>query len=426
MTKTDPLAARRGGLILLRRSLEEGEPLDERALPDATPPQARARALTLARETMRWLGPIDALLASFVKRPPDDAGRAILRVAATELIILGEAPHGVVDAAVRIAKSSKETQSVSGLINAVLRRVSTEGPEIWKGLDHPRLATPHWLWRDLRADWGKADARAIAAAHLEGAPIDLTPKDGDAEALAVRLDAGAAPTGSVRLDPRGRLTALPGYEEGDWWAQDAAAAVPARLAGAGDGRRALDLCAAPGGKTMQLAAAGWAVTALDGSERRMRRVTENLARTGLAAEIVVADALEWRADAPFDLVLLDAPCTATGTIRRHPELPHIRDGAGLAEATARQTAMIDAAWESVAPGGVLIYCVCSLNRAEGERQVAAFLDRAPDAARDPITAEEIGDERLLTHRGEFRARPDIWADEGGLDGFFAARLRRNA
>lgn len=420
------LTSRRGAVALIRRALEQGEMLEEAALPGAFAPHDRARALSLARASMRWLGPVNAVLSRFMKRPPAPEGHAILLLAGTELLALGEAAHGAVDAAVRLAKSDPETERLSGLANAVLRRVAEEGPAIWADLDHARLATPDWLWKALRADWGRSGAAAIAAAHLKPAATDLTAKNGDGAALAAQVGGETTPTGSVRLTRPGRLTGLDGYDAGAWWAQDAAAALPARLAGAGTRRRALDLCAAPGGKTMQLAAAGWRVTALDASSARMKRVEENLARTGLAAALVTADALEWRPEARFDLVLLDAPCTATGTIRRHPELPHIRDGEGLGAATALQERLLDAAWEMTAPGGRLIYCACSLNRAEGEARINTFLKTRPDAARAPIAAEEIGDADLVTRSGDLRARPDFWPEIGGMDGFFAARLTRAA
>lgn len=399
--------------------------LEEASLPSATAPSDRARAMALARAVMRWLGPADEVLRRFVKRPPDAPVRAILRLATVEMLARDEAPHGVVDASVEIAKSSRSTAKAAGLVNAVLRRVAESGPAIWAELDFARLATPDWLWRQLRADWGKDAARAIALAHLSAPPTDLTPR-ADAEDWAAKLGGRVTPSGSIRLDRAGQLTGAPGYDEGGWWAQDAAAAIPARLAGPGEGRRALDLCAAPGGKTMQLAAAGWRVTALDASEPRMGRVAENLRRTGLEAETIVADALEWRPETPFDLVLLDAPCTATGTIRRHPELQRIRDGSGLDAAVTGQARLLGAAWEMVAPGGRLIYATCSLNRAEGEAQVAAFLETTPSAERVAVTADETGDPKLIARSGDFRARPDFWPQIGGMDGFFAARIVRRA
>ncbi len=369
------------------------------------------------------MGSADHLLAIFTDRRPPDPALALLRLGAVEMLALGEAAHGVVDAAVELAKRDRATVRLAGLVNAVLRRVAREGPELWEGFEHGRLNAAGWLTRALRADWGRKTATAIAEAHLRPAPVDLTPRDGDAAALAARLGGAALPTGSVRLDRPGMISHLPGFAEGEWWAQDAAAAVPARLAGPGKGRRALDLCAAPGGKTMQLAAAGWRVTALDASAARMGRLSENLERTGLAAETVVADALDWRAE-PFDLVLLDAPCSATGTIRRHPELPRLRDDSGLSALTELQGKMLDAAWALTAPGGTLIYATCSLLKAEGEERAAAFAEAHAEAVARPVTAEEAGDAALVSEAGAFRARPDFWPERGGLDGFFAARFSR--
>ncbi|MEM8751378.1 MAG: transcription antitermination factor NusB [Pseudomonadota bacterium] len=417
---TDALAARRGALALLAGVVERGAPIEEDALPAAIEGADRARALSLAREAARRIAAADAVLARFMKRPAEPPAREILRLGAVEMLAAGSAPHGVVGAAVELAKGAK---AHPGLVNAVLRRVGAEGPAIWAKLDHPRLAAPEWLWKALRADWGKAGAASIADAHLSPAPLDLTPKDGDADALAARLGGAALPTGSVRLERPGRISALPGYEAGDWWAQDAAAAAPARLAGPGEGRRALDLCAAPGGKTMQLAAAGWLVEAVDADARRLERLRRNLSRTGLSAEVVEADALE-RRSGPYDLVLLDAPCSATGTIRRHPELPHLREGAG--DLPALQRRLLAAAWDQTAPGGRLIFCTCSLLKAEGEAQANAFLKTHEDAEREPIAAEEVGDAAFVTPAGDFRARPDLWAERGGIDGFFAARFRRRA
>lgn len=383
----------------------------------------RARALALARATMRWLGPVDAVLARFVKRPPDAPARAILRLGAAEMLALDAAPHGVVDACVNLAKGRKDTGKLSGLVNAVLRKVAAEGPAIWDGLDLMRLATPDWLWRQMRADWGKEVARVIAEAHLNAPPLDLTAK-ADAAEWAETLEGRLTANGSIRLMKSRQLTEAPGFAEGAWWAQDAAAATAAQLAGAGEGRCALDLCAAPGGKTMQLAAAGWRVTALDVDAGRMERVRENLARAKLEADLIVADALDWTPDAPFDFILLDAPCTATGTIRRHPELPHIRDGGGVEAATSLQSRLLSAAWGMLKPGGRLVYASCSLNRAEGERQAEAFLASRPDAARIAVTAEETGDPALITKAGDYRARPDFWRESGCMDGFFATRIEK--
>ena len=261
----------------------------------------------------------------------------------------------------------------------------------------------------------------MEAAHAAGAPLDLTPRDGDAAALADRVGGLVLPTGSVRLVRAGQVTALPGYDEGTWWVQDAAAAMPVRLAAPKPGERALDLCSAPGGKTLQLAAAGAVVTAVDVSEVRLARVAENLDRCGLAARTIVADATDWT-ESGYDVVLLDAPCTATGTIRRHPDLPYAKDFRDIAPLLELQGRLLDRALHSLAPGGRLIWCVCSLLPEEGEDQIVAALSRHPDlrsASLVPPGAEDWSD-----GAGGLRTRPDMWPEIGGLDGFHMARLER--
>ena len=310
------------------------------------------------------------------------------------------------------------------------RRLAEQGARIVAGQDAARLNTPGWLFKQLSHDWGAAAARATAQAHLVLAPHDLTPRSANPEAasdLAQEITAEVLPTGGVRLKHRPQISALPGFGEGAWWAQDAAAALPARLIPAPEGKRVLDLCAAPGGKTMQLAARGAQVTALDLSVRRMERVGENLARTGLAAECVVANALEWVPQGKFDAILLDAPCSATGTIRRHPDLPRRLTGgrsqADLKALTDLQARLLDRAAEWLAPGGVLVFCTCSLARVEGEDQAHGFLARADVYKRLPIQAGEAGiPAGFLSPEGDLRTRPDFWSERGGIDGFFAARF----
>ena len=414
------LAARRAALALLEDVLGRGAMLAEQG--GSGPERAEARGL--ADLTLRRLGQVDDVLGRFVERPPPGAGRQVLRLMATELLFAGTPPHAAVDLAVRLARGGKGTARLAGLVNAVGRRLAEDGAAIISGQDAPALAMPGWLAGALARDWGAQAARAIAEAHLEPAPHDLTLRGpGDADALAAELGGRVLPTGTVRLAGRPQLSALPGYAAGAWWVQAAAAALPARLIQAPAGRRVLDVCAAPGGKTMQLAAAGARVTALDVSEARMQRLRKNLGRTGLAAETVAADALEWRPEAPFDAVLLDAPCTATGTIRRHPDLPHRTDGSALPALVNLQARLLDRAWSWLAPGGVLVFCTCSLLRAEGEAQAAAFLARTPDAAAAPITAADAVPPELVAD-GRLRTRPDQWAERGGLDGFFAARFVR--
>jgi 16S rRNA (cytosine967-C5)-methyltransferase len=244
---------------------------------------------------------------------------------------------------------------------------------------------------------------------------------------AERLGGAVTPTGSVRLAQGGQVTAMAGYDTGDWWVQDAAAALPARLLGDVAGKRVLDLCAAPGGKTLQLAAAGAQVVALDQNEARLSRVADNLARTRLTAELICADALDWTPTAPFDAVLVDAPCSASGTIRRHPDLPHIRGGDAIGALAAEQDKLLDRAFDWLAPAGRLVFCTCSLFPEEGEKRAAAFFRRHPTARRDPVDPAEIGGEAgFVSRSGDVRTRPDHWRDIGGLDGFFAFRATRDA
>lgn len=414
------LAPRRGAVALLAAVLDRGRMLDEADAPRLTAGPERAEARALADTALRRLGQIDAVLAEFVPRPPPGRLPHVLRLMAAEVLFAGRAVHAAVDMGVRLAKEEQRGR-FAALANAVGRRLVAEGHARVAEQDAPWFATPPWLWRRLSADWGAETTRAIAEAHLTPAPHDLTPRaPAEAETLAHALDATLLPSGTLRLDGRPQLSALTGYAEGHWWAQDAAAALPVQLLGEIRGRRVLDLCAAPGGKTLQLAAAGADVTALDVSERRLARLRENLQRTGLTARIVTADALDWRPEAAFDAVLLDAPCSATGTIRRHPDLPHRLVETALADLVALQGRLLARAAEWVAPGGRLVYCTCSLLSAEGEdraRTGAGDLSAEPLAADGPLAP-------FVTPEGWLRTRPDMAAGAGGLDGFFAARFRR--
>jgi 16S rRNA (cytosine967-C5)-methyltransferase len=300
---------------------------------------------------------------------------------------------------------------MSGLVNAVLRQVP-ENP--FDGLAVQKL--PRWLRQPLVHAYGRDAVAAIEAVQALAPRLDLTLRDGG-EAP----EGEVLPTGSLRLAEAGQVSALAGFATGGWWVQDAAAALAVRMLAPVAGERVLDLCAAPGGKTMQLAAAGAVVTALDISGPRMGRVAENLARTGLAAELVVADALQWTPDAPYDAVLLDAPCSATGTIRRHPDLPFVKDGSELPELVALQAAMLDRALGFVKSGGRVVFCTCSVLPDEGEAQLAAALERHPDLRVE--RAEIAGvDPAWWTDAGGLRLRPDYWAERGGMDGFFMVRL----
>ncbi|HVH02048.1 MAG TPA: transcription antitermination factor NusB [Amaricoccus sp.] len=420
------LAARRAAAALLAGVLDKRRSLDDQEAPLAgLEPGERARARSLAAETLRHLGRIDALLAGFLRRPPPEPAMNALRLATAEMHLDAVPAHAAVDAAVRLVRSHPGGARLSGLVNAVARRVADGGPPLWDAA--PEAGLPDWLAGPVDAAWGVEARRAIEAAQRARPPVDLTPKrPEEAGAWAAVLGAERLPTGSLRLAARPQLSGLPGYAEGAWWVQDAAAALPVRLLGTLAGRTALDLCAAPGGKTMQLAAAGAAVVAVDASAARLGRLRANLARTGLAAETVVADALAWEPGRRFAAVLLDAPCTASGTIRRHPDLPWLRTGLETARLVAAQAALIRRAWGWVAPGGRLVYCVCSLLPEEGEAQAARFLAETPEARVVPPELALGLDPAWIDPGGALRTRPDFWPGRGGLDGFYAVCLERPA
>ncbi|TCP39738.1 RsmB/NOP family class I SAM-dependent RNA methyltransferase [Rhodovulum marinum] len=414
---------RAAALRLLTGVLDEGRTVAELSGPEGPmgvlDPAGRARAQRLALATLRHLGAADAILKPHLRKAPPPAVRAILRLATVEMLQEGAAPHGVVNAAVTMARDGRGTKAMAGLVNAVLRKVAETPQHAWKAQGPQRL--PGWLRGRLDSACGRAAVTGIEAAHAAGAPLDLTPKDGDAVALAARVGGVALPTGSVRVTGPVQVSALPGYEAGDWWVQDAAAALPAKLLAPRPGLRVFDLCAAPGGKTLQLAAAGAEVTAVDISEARMARVEENLARTDLSAELIVADVLDWAPSTPAEAILLDAPCSATGTVRRHPDLPFAKDAAGIKPLFELQARLIDRALAMLGPGGRLVYCTCSLLPEEGEAQTAAALDRHADLSAIPAEAPWI-EPGWRTDHGALRLRPDFWADRGGIDGFYIAVL----
>jgi 16S rRNA (cytosine967-C5)-methyltransferase len=416
-------APRRAALHLLDRVIGEGRLLPEligQGALDRLDPADRARALRLALETLRGINRADRWLKPWLQKSPPLAVRNILRLGAVE-IGQGAAAHGVVNDLVSIVAAGKRTANFKGLVNAVLRRAAKAGPAAWNALPVPLL--PDWLRAPLVAAWGRNQVEAMEAAHFSGAPLDLTAK-GDASALAESLGGTLLPTGSVRLNDAGQVSQLPGFDAGDFWVQDAAAALPVRILAPQAGETVLDLCAAPGGKTLQLAATGAHATALDLSESRLRRVTENLARTGLSAEVVAADALTW-AQGPYDAVLLDAPCSATGTIRRHPDLPYAKDGSEFAALIDQQTRLFDHALTLVKPGGRLVFCTCSLLPDEGEVQVEEVLARHPGLTVERPRAPGL-DPTWITPEGGLRLRPDYWPDLGGIDGFYIAMLRKPA
>lgn len=419
--------ARTAALALLLGVTEERRALsalsgEDGPLARLEDPGERARAQRLAAETLRHLSRADTLLAARLRRRPPPPVRGLLRLATVEMLVLGAAPHGVVDSAVAAARADRRMAHAAGLVNAVLRQVAGEG-DAWRAL--PPQPLPGWLRGRLLSAYGARAVAAIERAHAGGAPLDLTPRRSGAAALAAAVGGTVLPTGSVRLDAGTRVTGLPGYAEGRFWVQDAAAAVPARILAPAPGERVADLCAAPGGKTLQLADAGAEVTAVEVSPQRAARLRENLARTGLSAGVVIADARDWAPEAAPSAILLDAPCSATGTIRRHPDLPFIREAAGLGPLVTLQAALLDRSVSLLPPGGRLLYSTCSLLPEEGERQVAAALARHADLVTDPeaLLVEGV-DPAWRTAEGGLRLRPDYWPERGGMDGFYIALLRR--
>ncbi len=431
------LPAREAAVSLLDAVLANGQPLDtafaggaRNGLLASLAERDRALARAIAATALRRLGQIEAVLTAFLERPlPKGARRLehILHAGLAQILFMEIPVHAVVNLAVHQAQANAQTRRFGKLVNALLRRAASEGAALVAGQDAARMNTPGWLWRRWSTHYGEATARAIAQAHLGEAALDLTVKS-DPALWAERLGGVVLVTGSVRLRPKGRIEALAGFGEGAWWVQDAAAALPARLLGDVAGKRIADLCAAPGGKTAQLAAMGARVTAVDISENRLGRLKQNLARLGLEALCVAADAAAWRPEERFDAVLLDAPCLATGTIRRHPDIPRLKREADLAALTALQARLLDNAAALVEPGGLLVYCTCSLEPEEGEERIGRTLETTPGLRLEPVVPEQVaGEAGWLTDAGYLRTLPHYLAGPGaglsGMDGFFAARLR---
>ncbi len=390
----------------------------------------RALMRRLAATVLRRLGTLRHLLGGFLDKGfPSDAPRVetILLIGAAQILWLEVPDHAAVDLSVRLAQADRRAARYGGLINAVLRRVAQSCGAA--RADQASRDTPKWLLARWTKRYGAETARAIAAANGHEPALDLTVKS-EPESWAERLRGRLLPTGTVRTFAQGAVSMLPGFSEGAWWVQDAAAALPARLLGDVRDKAVVDLCAAPGGKTAQLAFAGAFVTAVDRSPARLNRLRENMARLELQAETVAADALEWQGG-PFDAVLLDAPCSATGTVRRHPDIPWLKSEADIAALTSLQQRLLDRAVELLKPGATLVYCVCSLEPEECEDQIAALLARDDRIARAPVAAQEVaGHAEFLTADGDLRTLPPQLPDPdprwGGLDGFYAARLTRTA
>jgi 16S rRNA (cytosine967-C5)-methyltransferase len=420
----DGLATREAALALVAGALDHRGGLDEamdRAPYDQLELRDRALARMIAMTILRRLGAIDRRLAPRLRKPPPTPVMMLLRLGAAQALYLDTPSFAAVDTTVRLAERDRATRPFKGLVNAILRGLLREpGP----ATDDPETLAPDWLFARWRAAYGEAKARAIAAQITEEPATDLSARDpADLAGLAAALEAEVLPGGSLRMNQRGDIAGWSGYSEGRWWVQDAAAAVPARLLAVHAGESVLDICAAPGGKTLQLAAAGGQVTAVDRSGPRLRRLSQALERTGLSAEVVTADIGQWKDTRRFDAVLLDAPCSATGTFRRQPDVLWGSRPGDIAKLAGVQARLLDVAADRVAAGGRLVYCVCSLEPEEGEAQIEAFLKRQPAFQLSPVSPGEGGaPEASATPGGLLRILPH--QRQGGLDGFFAARLTR--
>ncbi|MGH7092170.1 MAG: RsmB/NOP family class I SAM-dependent RNA methyltransferase [Stellaceae bacterium] len=422
-------SARQVALDLIGAVLRRKRPLDD-AIEDNSPMaelSARDRAFSrlLVATVLRRLGQIDTLIAGCLNAPL--AARAatvhdILRLGIAQLMFLRTPPHAAVATSVDLAHI-RGFLSHKGLVNAVLRRLSVEGPERIEGHDPGRLNTPDWLWQSWATAYGEDVAHAIAVAHLKEAPLDLTLRSNCDSDWGEQLQARRLPTGTLRRSAGGSIVALPGYAEGAWWIQDAAAALPTRLFGSVGGRDIIDMCAAPGGKTAQLADGGARVIAIDRSARRLDRLTANLKRLGLPVCSVAADAMTWRPDRLADGVLLDAPCTATGAIRRHPDVLHLKQPEDVSRLAAVQEHLLRAAVDMLRPGGTLVYCTCSLEPQEGARRIAALLAGGAPVERWPIDPDELAVPcEWVTPDGDLRTLPCHFGEYDGIDGFYGARL----
>lgn len=416
--------ARKAAQAILSDVLRKRRPLDVALnATDGLETRDAGFARAIASETLRRLGQLEAVIREFVPKPParNRAGPTpeILLAGACELLFLDVPAHAAVDGANRLAQSDKQAVHFKPLINAVLRKISREGKALLESQDAAVLNTPDWLFERWIDTYGEETARAIVSAHQGVPPLDIISK-GSA------LEGAENVFGALwRFAEPQRVDAMPGYADGLWWVQDAAASLPPLLLGDVRGKTVIDLCAAPGGKTAQLAAAGAQVIAVEREENRMAQLRENLTRLKLEAETIVADARDWQPKEKAPFVLLDAPCSATGTIRRHPELPWIKSASDVTLCAQLAGDLLDCAADMVAAGGTLVFATCSLEREEGSEQIDAFLQRNQDFTREPIRAEEVfGHSEFIDANGDLRTLPCHLKEKGGLDGFYAARLKK--
>lgn len=426
-----PSNARLSALIALVHTLDKGKPLDSAWAADrhfsSMSPSDKAFAQLLVKTALRRLGQIDALIGQFLERPL--AGKTsrithILRLGIAQLAWLETPPHAAVHSSVEMTKQIK-MEKFGGLVNAVLKRVIKEAPDILARQDAAKLNTPDWLWESWEKAYGRENAQKIAQMHMNEPPLDISVKSAP-DSWAEYLGGIALPTGSVRLHGAKNITHLKGFSEGNWWVQDAAAALPALIMQPVKDKLVVDMCAAPGGKTAQLLAAGAKVIAMDMSKERIALLKTNIHRLKFQAEYVNADAAKWKPDSAPDAILLDAPCSATGTLRRHPDVAWHRSPEDIGRLAATQHKLLRHALDILKPGGKLVYSVCSLQPEEGEEQITALLGERKDVSLLPVSPAAIGGlNECLTARGEIRTLPFHLGETGGMDGFYAALLQKN-
>jgi 16S rRNA (cytosine967-C5)-methyltransferase len=430
------LEARRVALTLLEHVLGQKQQLDASIEKSAGFAMLDSRDKAFVRmvvgTTLRRLGEIDDLIGKCEERPGSVAGNLslqnILRMGIVQIIYMDVPDHAAVDTSVRLAEDARMSGK-KGFVNGVLRSIIRDYPAMMSRQDPARLNTPEWLLKTWIADYGLRVAADIATANLSEAPLDISLKDQSTLIhWAERLEARALPSGSLRrTSGGGNITGLPGFHEGLWWVQDASAAIPAQLFGDVEGKTVVDLCAAPGGKTAQLAAMGAHVLAVDRSTQRMKRLRENMQRLELEGrvEVHISDGAVWRPKSPVPFVLCDAPCSATGTIRRHPDVPHLKTPRDIDILIEVQQRILRNAFAMLEVGGILIYCTCSLQKSEGEAQIERFISENNNAIRAPINADEIGGmKECVTEQGDLRILPFMQSAYGGMDGFFVARLKK--
>lgn len=412
-------------VLLEKTSLDDALDAGRKRLKD---PRDRAFQFHLVMTTLRHLGEINMVMGKFLTRQPKGRAKAVvgvLQLGITQVLYMDVPGFAATSTSVDLVRKIGFSGHAK-LVNAIMRRVVADGPALIQNCDAPRMNTPGWLWESWVAAYGSKAARKIATSHIVEPPLDISVKS-DASNWAKRLSGDVLPTGTVRLKTSGVIEGMDGYHDGQWWVQDAGAAIPVQLLGNVDGMRVADLCAAPGGKTAQLAHGGADVIALDRSGQRLERLVENMKRLSLNVKTVVADAISWHPDSPLDAVLLDAPCSATGTIRRHPDVTLTKSTDDVRSLAELQAQLLKASVHMIRPGGTIVYCVCSLQPEEGPDRIAAILNDCTDISIDPVSPDEVnGLANAVTGDGTVRILPSYWSEYGGIDGFYVARLKKSA